>query len=172
MLLNRSISIIWDNLIIILHKTMSSPITIQFCGAACEVTGSMHLLTIDNKKILLDAGAFQGTDAKYKNSAPLAFDPAEIDYILLTHAHYDHTGRLPMLCQRGFKGEIITTTATREITFRIMDDSLRIQKEEGEELLFTEDDVKKAKSLFVPVNEDYPQWLIQPSLYPKTSCYM
>jgi metallo-beta-lactamase family protein len=79
---------------------MSSPITIQFCGAACEVTGSMHLLTIDDKKILLDAGAFQGTDAKDKNSAPLAFDPAEIDYIFLTHAHYDHTGRLPMLCQR------------------------------------------------------------------------
>jgi metallo-beta-lactamase family protein len=137
---------------------MSSPITIQFCGAACEVTGSMHLLTINDKKILLDAGAFQGTDAKDKNSAPLAFDPAEIDYIFLTHAHYDHTGRLPMLCQRGFKGEIITTPATREITFRIMDDSLRIQKEEGEELLFTEDDVKKAKSLFFPLNEDYPQW--------------
>jgi len=137
---------------------MSSPITIQFCGAACEVTGSMHLLTMNDKKLLLDAGAFQGTDAKDKNSAPLAFDPAEIDYIFLTHAHYDHTGRLPMLCQRGFKGEIITTPATREITFRIMDDSLRIQKEEGEELLFTEDDVKKAKSLFVPLNEDYPQW--------------
>jgi metallo-beta-lactamase family protein len=137
---------------------MSSPITIQFCGAACEVTGSMHLLTIDDKEILLDAGAFQGTDAKDKNSAPLAFNPAEIDYIFLTHAHYDHTGRLPMLCQRGFKGEIITTPATKEITFRIMDDSLRIQKEEGEELSFSEDDVKKAKSLFVPVNEDYPQW--------------
>jgi metallo-beta-lactamase family protein len=137
---------------------MSSPITIQFCGAACEVTGSMHLLTIDDKKILLDAGAFQGADAKDKNSAPLAFDPVEIDYIFLTHAHYDHTGRLPMLCQRGFKGEIISTPATREITFRIMDDSLRIQKEEGEELLFSEEDVKKAKSLFVPVNVDYPQW--------------
>jgi metallo-beta-lactamase family protein len=137
---------------------MSSPITIQFCGAACEVTGSMHLLTIDDKKILLDAGAFQGMDAKDKNSAPLAFDPAEIDYIFLTHAHYDHTGRLPMLCQRGFKGEIISTPATKEITFRIMDDSLRIQKEEGEELLFTEEDVKKAKSLFVPVNGDFPQW--------------
>ncbi|GFO96282.1 RNA-metabolising metallo-beta-lactamase [groundwater metagenome] len=137
---------------------MSSPITIQFCGAACEVTGSMHLLTIEDKKILLDAGAFQGTDAKDKNSAPLVFDPVEIDYIFLTHAHYDHTGRLPMLCQRGFKGEIITTPATREITFRIMDDSLRIQKEEGEELLFTEEDVKKAKSLFVPLNEDYPRW--------------
>lgn len=77
---------------------MSSPITIQFCGAACEVTGSMHLLTIEGTKILLDAGAFQGTDAKDKNSAPLGFDPAEIDYIFLTHAHYDHTGRLPMLC--------------------------------------------------------------------------
>jgi metallo-beta-lactamase family protein len=136
---------------------MSSPITIQFCGAASEVTGSMHLLTIEDTKMLLDAGAFQGTDAKDKNSAPLGFDPAEIDYIFLTHAHYDHTGRLPMLCQRGFKGEIITTPATREITFRIMDDSLRIQKEE-EELLFTEEDVKKAKSLFVPLNEDYPQW--------------
>ncbi len=137
---------------------MSNPYTIQFCGAACEVTGSMHLLTIEGRKLLLDAGAFQGISEKEKNSAPLAFDPSDIDYIFLSHAHYDHTGRLPMLCQRGFEGEIIATPATRELTFRIMDDSLRIQKEEGSELLFSEPDVKKAKSLFAQVDEDYPEW--------------
>ncbi len=137
---------------------MAYTFNIQFCGASCEVTGSMYLLTIGDKKILLDAGAFQGINAKEKNSGSLAFDPHDIDYIFLSHAHYDHTGRLPMLCQRGFEGQIITTNATREITFSIMDDSLRIQKDEGQELLFSEADVKKAKSLFVPVNEDYPQW--------------
>lgn len=138
--------------------TMLNPYNIQFCGAACEVTGSMHQLTIDDKKLLLDAGAFQGIDAKARNSAALAFDPSDIDYIFLSHAHYDHTGRLPMLCQRGFEGEIITTPITKEIAFRMMEDSLRIQKEEGEELLFSDEDVIKAKSLFVPVNADYPEW--------------
>lgn len=118
----------------------------------------MHLLTIEDRKLLLDAGAFQGIDAKAKNSAALPFAPSDIDYIFLSHAHYDHTGRLPMLCQRGFKGEIIATHATKEITFRMMDDSLRIQETEGEELLFSEADVKRAKSLFVPVDEDYPEW--------------
>ncbi len=131
---------------------------IRFCGAACEVTGSMHLLTIDDRKILLDAGAFQGIDAKARNSAALTFNPSEIDYIFLSHAHHDHTGRLPMLCQRGFEGEIISTPITKDITFRLMDDSLAIQKEEGEELLFSEEDVEKAKKLFVPVNADYPEW--------------
>jgi metallo-beta-lactamase family protein len=135
-----------------------NPCNIQFCGAACEVTGSMHLLTIEDKKFLLDAGAFQGSNAKGKNSAAIAFDPSDIDYIFLSHAHYDHIGRLPILCQRGFKGEIIATPMTKEITFRVMDDSLRIQKEEGEELLFDDEDVKKAKSLFSSLNRDYPEW--------------
>jgi metallo-beta-lactamase family protein len=134
------------------------PYSVQFCGAACEVTGSMHLLTIEDIRLLFDAGAFQGIGDKEKNSAPLAFDPSDIDCIFLSHAHYDHTGRLPMLCQRGFEGEIITAPATRELTFRIMDDALKIQKEEGEELLFSEHDVKKAKSLFAQVDEDYPAW--------------
>ncbi len=142
------------------YETMLNSYNIQFCGAACGVTGSMYLLTIDNRKLLLDAGAFQGINADAKNSAALTFDPSDIDYIFLSHAHYDHTGRLPMLCQRGFEGEIIATPATRDLTFRIMDDSLRIQKEEsdGGELLFSEPDVRKAKSLFAQVNEDYPEW--------------
>ncbi len=131
---------------------------IRFCGAVHEVTGSMHLLTINGKKLLLDAGAFQGADSKSKNLSPLPFNPSDIDFIFLSHAHYDHMGRLPVLCQRGFKGKIIATPTTKEIAFRLMDDSLRIQKDEGEELLFGEEDVAKAKSLFEPVNKDYPEW--------------
>ncbi len=132
--------------------------TVRFCGAVQEVTGSMHLLTINGKKLLLDAGAFQGADSKSKNLSPLPFNPSDIDFIFLSHAHYDHMGRLPVLCQRGFNGKIIATPTTKEIAFRLMDDSLRIQKEEGEELLFGEEDVAKAKSLFEPVNKDYPEW--------------
>lgn len=132
--------------------------SIRFCGAVQEVTGSMHLLTLNGKKLLLDAGAFQGADSKSKNLSPLPFNPSDIDFIFLSHAHYDHMGRLPILCQRGFNGKIIATLTTKEIAFRLMDDSLRIQKEEGEELLFGEEDVAKAKSLFEPVNKDYPEW--------------
>ncbi len=60
---------------------------IEFYGAAGDVTGSMHLLNIDDKKILLDSGAFQGIGAKEKNAAALKFNPAEIDYVFLTHGH-------------------------------------------------------------------------------------
>lgn len=132
--------------------------SIRFCGAVNEVTGSMHLLTLNGKKLLLDAGAFQGADSQAKNLSALSFNPSDIDFIFLSHAHYDHMGRLPVLCQRGFNGKVIATLATKEIAFRLMDDSLRIQKEEGEELLFGEEDVAKAKSLFEHVNQDYPEW--------------
>lgn len=118
----------------------------------------MHLLTLNGKKLLLDAGAFQGADSESKNLSPLPFNPSDIDFIFLSHAHYDHMGRLPILCQRGFNGKIIATLTTKEIAFRLMDDSLRIQKDEGEELLFGDEDVAKAKSLFEPVNQDYPEW--------------
>lgn len=131
--------------------------SIRFCGAVHEVTGSMHLLALDGKNILLDAGAFQGLDSESKNLAPLSFNPSVVDYIFLSHGHLDHAGRLPVLCQRGFEGGIIATPTTREITYRLLDDSLRIQKEE-EEMLFGEEDVRKAKSLFEPVGQDYPDW--------------
>ena len=90
---------------------------IKFIGAAREVTGSKHLLTTDDgTKILLDCGMFQGkgleTDALNRNTM---VEPADIDYIVLTHAHIDHSGLIPYFYKRGFRGSVICTPATREL---------------------------------------------------------
>ena len=91
--------------------------TIQFLGAAQEVTGSKHLITTQTgKRILLDCGMYQGkgmeTDAANRD---LGFDPAGIDYIILSHAHIDHSGLIPYLYRQGFRGEVISTPATRDL---------------------------------------------------------
>ena len=75
---------------------------IQFCGAATGVTGSCHLVSTDKYKVLLDCGQFQGgDDPDAANRADFPFNPAEIDCVVLTHAHIDHCGRLPVLIKRG-----------------------------------------------------------------------
>jgi metallo-beta-lactamase family protein len=103
---------------------------IQFIGAVKEVTGSKHLLTTnDGKKILLDCGMFQGkgleTDAMNRN---FGFNPAEIDYLVLSHAHIDHSGLIPYLVKKGFDGMIICTHATRDLCSIMLLDSGRIQE--------------------------------------------
>jgi metallo-beta-lactamase family protein len=105
---------------------------ISFHGADQEVTGSCHLIECAGKKILIDCGMFQGSrELSEDNAAPFEFDPTEIDYLLLTHAHLDHCGRLPLLAKRGFSGEIITTSASRELARLIMLDSAHLQEEEA-----------------------------------------
>ena len=77
---------------------------IQFCGASSGVTGSCHLITTEKHKILLDCGQFQGGKAQEAlNYEEFPFDPAEIEYMVLSHAHIDHCGRIPLLIKRGFK---------------------------------------------------------------------
>lgn len=83
-------------------------------GAAGEVTGSCHLLEIGKIKILVDCGMFQGEEDEY-NFDSFGFDPKEIDYLIITHAHLDHIGRVPLLVKEGFEGTIISTKATYEI---------------------------------------------------------
>ena len=82
---------------------------VKFCGAAREVTGSCHLLTMDDgKKILLDCGLYQGDEeymSEFNKTWP-HFDPSEIDILVVSHAHIDHVGRVPRLVRDGFKGEI------------------------------------------------------------------
>ncbi|MEH6523939.1 MBL fold metallo-hydrolase [Sulfitobacter sp.] len=105
---------------------------LSFHGAAQSVTGSCHLLEAGGLRILVDCGLFQG--AKHtdeENSDDFGFDPSEIDYLLLTHAHLDHCGRIPLLVKRGFAGKIITTAATRELTKLILIDSAHIQEEDA-----------------------------------------
>ena len=86
---------------------------IQFCGAAQCVTGSCHLVRFAEKSILIDCGMRQGADAKSDlGEGEFPFLPHEIDAVLLTHAHIDHTGLVPLLVKRGFKGDVICTSAT------------------------------------------------------------
>lgn len=106
---------------------------ISFHGADRGVTGSCHLLSCAGKKILIDCGLYQGgRELEEENSEPFGFDPKEIDFVLLTHAHLDHCGRLPLLAKRGFRGEIITTAATRELSRLVMVDAAHLQEEEVE----------------------------------------
>ena len=107
---------------------------IKFCGAAGAVTGSCHLLTLDNGyKILMDCGLYQGRDSDMKDfNENWLFDPSEIDVMILSHAHIDHTGRIPKLVRDGFKGDIICTSATRDLCAIMLLDSASIQEREAE----------------------------------------
>lgn len=106
---------------------------IQFCGAAMGVTGSCHLITTEKHKILLDCGQFQGSKTREAmNYEPFPFDPAEIDYMILSHAHIDHCGRIPLLVKRGFKGEIYCTDATADLVEVMLKDSGYIHEKEAE----------------------------------------
>jgi metallo-beta-lactamase family protein len=105
---------------------------IAFHGAAQGVTGSCHLLTCAGKQVLIDCGMYQGSRELVEDNADdFGFDPAGIDYLLLTHAHLDHCGRIPLLANRGFNGEIITTAASRELARLVMMDSAGLQEEEA-----------------------------------------
>ena len=145
---------------------------IAFHGAARTVTGSKHLLTLSGgRKILLDCGMFQGmgkeTDALNRH---WGFDPRAIDYIVLSHAHIDHSGLIPKLVKDGFNGKIYCTPATRELASVLMEDSAGIQEDDvkyinkirssrGQPLLeplYREDDAKKAAEHFEEV--DYGTW--------------
>lgn len=106
--------------------------TIQFLGAAGEVTGSKHLITTaKGKRILLDCGMFQGkgmeTDADNRN---LGFEPKDIDYVILTHAHIDHSGLIPYIYKLGFRGDVICTPATRDLCAIMLQDTAFIQAQD------------------------------------------
>ena len=107
---------------------------IKFCGAAKEVTGSCHLLMLENGlRILLDCGLFQG---RVENIDQLnqewLFDPKEIDLLILSHAHIDHCGRIPKLVKDGFKGDIFCTHATRDLVSIMLMDAAHIQERDVE----------------------------------------
>lgn len=143
---------------------------LQFIGAAKTVTGSMHYLKVGNKKFLLDCGLYQGKrkEAFELNRNFEFFDPAEIDFVVLSHAHIDHSGNLPNLVKHGFTGDIYSTYATRDITALMLKDSAHIQnkdvefvnkkrKRDGKNLfepLYSQKDVDATNKLFVGVGYD------------------
>jgi metallo-beta-lactamase family protein len=127
---------------------------IKFIGAAREVTGSKHLITTNSgKKILLDCGMFQGkgleTDSMNRD---LMFDPAEIDHIILTHAHIDHSGLIPYAYKLGFRGSVICTNGTRDLCAIMLADSAFIQ--EHDTITFNKRRIKKG---LAPVSPIYTQ---------------
>ena len=103
---------------------------VSFHGAAGGVTGSCYLVEAAGKRILIDCGIFQGEDATEAHD--FGFDPRSIDYVLITHAHLDHCGRLPLLVKQGFQGEIILTSPTRALMAIVLADAASLQVEEAE----------------------------------------
>ncbi|OGD88003.1 hypothetical protein A3D04_03000 [Candidatus Curtissbacteria bacterium RIFCSPHIGHO2_02_FULL_40_16b] len=126
---------------------------ISFYGACREVTGSNILVETSGKKFLLDCGFFQGHNlAEERNYSPFAYNPAELDCVIIGHAHLDHTGRLPKLVKDGFRGRIYCTGPTKELIKFVLDDSEKLMKEEAERdnhpPLYNRDDIGRTMELF------------------------
>jgi metallo-beta-lactamase family protein len=138
---------------------------IVFHGAAGEVTGSCHLVEVAGKRVLLDCGMVQGDrQADQRNVADFPFDPKAIDALVLSHAHIDHTGRVPLLVKRGFAGPIFTHPATIDLATIMLADSANIAMIDAEHdnrhlqpgqkpsvPLYTQDDVDAATKLMRPI---------------------
>jgi len=108
-------------------------IEVEFLGATGEVTGSCHLVTVGDKKILLDCGLVQGrAKDEQRNRQAFPFDPASIDAVVLSHAHIDHSGRLPMLVKAGFRGPIFTHRACRDLCRIMLKDSAFLYQKDVE----------------------------------------
>ncbi len=105
---------------------------LNFYGAAGCVTGSSHLISVNGKKVLLDCGLYQGKEEKDRGNENFDFNPKEIDFVVLSHAHIDHSGRIPLLYKDGFKGQVICTKATMDLCSAMLPDSGHIQEMEVE----------------------------------------
>jgi metallo-beta-lactamase family protein len=144
---------------------------IEFYGAAACVTGSSHLIKIYDKNILLDCGMYQGLDARERGNEVFNFKPKDIHYVILSHAHIDHSGRIPYLYKQGFRGKVLCTEATLDLCAAMLADSAHILLYENEwqnkrrirqgqkpvEPLYAPEDVQAAMRLFSPVS--YQEWI-------------
>ncbi len=144
---------------------------IQFYGSVREVTGSMHLLTVAGRRVLLECGLYQGRrqEAIEKNRR-FPFDPASVDALVLSHAHIDHSGNIPQLVKQGFAGNIYCTHATHDLAAIMLRDSAHIQKKDAEFLnkrakrngkapitpLYVMEDTEKALDQFVGMGYGRP----------------
>src|SRR5664279_4591551 len=146
-------------------------VTVQFCGAAQTVTGSCYLLQTQSGRLLVDCGLFQGQKTlKQLNYGTFPFQPADIDQVLLTHAHIDHSGLLPKLVREGFRGRILATRGTIDLCSYMLPDAGNIQESEVAALnrrnvargrpevspIYTQADALASLRSFRPV--DYESW--------------
>ena len=142
---------------------------IQFIGGARTVTGSQHLLSINGKKILLECGLFQGRrNETYEKNKDFKFDPKEIDALILSHAHIDHSGNIPNLVKNGFDGPIYATPATVDLCEIMLRDSAYLQQRDVEwlnkkkknqrsvEALYSVEDVERSLNNFAAVDYNTP----------------
>lgn len=142
------------------------PITLKFCGGARTVTGSMHLLTVDRAKILIDVGLFQGRrDEFFAVNSEFPFEPSSIDTCIISHAHIDHCGNFPTLVRKGFRSKAYLTPPTRDLCRYMLPDSGHIQEEDIKYVnkinrrrglpprwpLYTQADAEKSLKLFRPL---------------------
>jgi metallo-beta-lactamase family protein len=139
--------------------------TITFYGAAGSVTGSKHLVEVMGKKILLDCGIWQGLPDVRERNRSFPFPPESIDYVILSHAHLDHSGMLPLLVKRGFTGQIFATPATADVTQHMLEDMAGIEVQDADyrakhkigapderEPLITPEDIPVTMERFVKVS--------------------
>jgi metallo-beta-lactamase family protein len=155
---------------------------LQFLGATGTVTGSKYLLRSASSQILVDCGLFQGyKDLRLRNWSPLPVPAHSIDAVVLTHAHLDHSGYLPLLARQGFRGKVFCTSATRELCRILLPDSGHLLEEEAEYLnrhglskhapalpLYTRDDALRCLKMLEPVEFGKP-WKPAPGLNARLS---
>ncbi|HEV8263163.1 MAG TPA: MBL fold metallo-hydrolase, partial [Burkholderiales bacterium] len=138
---------------------------ITFLGATGTVTGSKYLITAGEKKVLVDCGLFQGLkQLRLRNWERLPIDPRSVETVVLTHAHIDHSGYLPLFVKNGFRGKVYCSGATRDLCEILLPDSGHLQEEEAEVAnrrgfskhspalpLYTEDDARRCLSRLSPI---------------------
>lgn len=148
--------------------------TLTFLGAARTVTGSKHLLEVGSRRMLVDCGLFQGLkELRERNWHPLPIRATEVEAVVLTHAHLDHSGYLPRLVGQGFRGRIFCTPATADLTRIVLADAAKLQVEDAERAnrkgytrhrpalpLFTVEDADRAMALLQPVGYERPMPVI------------
>ncbi|MBC7238078.1 MAG: MBL fold metallo-hydrolase, partial [Chloroflexi bacterium] len=147
---------------------------IQFLGAVRNVTGSMHLLTVNGSRILLECGLFQGhRQEAFERNRNLPFDAGRIDALVLSHAHIDHSGNIPNLVKSGFRGNVYATFATRDLCSIMLSDSAHImeadvaylnKKRRRQDLpplepIYTVEDATRALRYFVGLDYERPIWV-------------
>lgn len=132
---------------------------LHFYGGAKSVTGANYILEAGNKKIMVDCGLFQGSrELEERNLDPFSYNPEEIDFVLITHAHLDHIGRLPKLIKEGFKGKIFATGPTIDFTRLVLEDSQKILEEKARKAgiipIFLDHEIEKVMKQFKRVEYD------------------